>query len=144
LLSIYLIQVWYGSIEQGQFALGLRWSALVLLFTSSAVMMLWREIAAATALQEHRRAGQLYYRFNRLLAFLAIVLATWLAFASPTLVPLLAGDQYVGAIPIVMVMAFYPLAQTIGQLSTAGLKAAGRTAEYQKWALLLSIPDLVL
>jgi len=57
---------------------------------------------------------------------------------------MLAGPQYLAAIPVVMVMAFYPLAQTVGQLSTAGLKAAGLTAEYRKWALLLSIPDLVL
>jgi len=141
-IGMYLVQVWYGSFEQGQFALGSRWSALVLLFTSAAVTIVWREIAAATAVRDHERATHLYYRFNRRLVFMAIVLATWLACASPMLVPLVAGSQYVGAIPVVMVMAFYPLAQTIGQLSTAGLKATGRTVEFRNLALLLSIPDL--
>jgi O-antigen/teichoic acid export membrane protein len=140
----YLIQFWYGSVEQGQLALAARWSTVVLLFTSSAVGIVWREIAAASAIQDHERAGRIYCRARSPLVFVASVVAMWLAFAAPTLVPLFAGPQYATGIRVVAVMAFYPVAQTIGQLSTAGLKAAGRTVDYQKWAMLLSIPDLLL
>jgi O-antigen/teichoic acid export membrane protein len=143
-LSTYFVQFWYGSTEQGQLALATRWSAVVLIFTSSGIMILWREIAAAAARDDLTAAGELYRKFSQLLVFISLALSTWLALASRTLVPFLAGPQFVGAIPALMVAAFYPLAQTIGQLSTAGLKATGQTVEYRKWALLLSVPDLAL
>jgi hypothetical protein len=45
---------------------------------------------------------------------------------------------------VVAIMAFYPAAQTLGQLSTAALKATEKTAIYARWSILLSIPDLAL
>jgi hypothetical protein len=41
-------------------------------------------------------------------------------------------------------MAFYPLAQTCGQMSSAALKAVGLTAAYRNWSVLISIPDVLL
>jgi O-antigen/teichoic acid export membrane protein len=143
-LSIYLVQAWYGSVEQGYFALALRWSALVLVFTSSALMIFWREIAYWTAEGDQERAGRIYLRFNRLLVFLALALAFWLSLSSPTLIPALAGDQYQAAIPVLMIMAFYPVVQTYGQLTSAALKASGRTAAYRNLAIFFSVPDLAL
>jgi O-antigen/teichoic acid export membrane protein len=143
-LSTYFIQFWYGSVEQGQLALATRWSAVVLIFTSAGVMILWREIASAAARHDLAGAGQLYRQFSQLLVFVSLALSTWLACASPTLVTVFAGTEYAGAIPALRVAAYYPLAQTIGQLSTAGLKATGQTTQYRNWALLLSLPDMAL
>jgi O-antigen/teichoic acid export membrane protein len=143
-LSQYMIQLWYGSAEQGYFALALRWSALVLVFTSSALMIVWREIAHFIARGERERAGQVYLRFNYLLFFLAIVLCFWLSIISPALVPLLAGEQYQKSVPILMMMAFYPVQQTYGQLNTAALKAADLTKQVRNLGFLISIPDLLL
>src|SRR6185295_5097325 len=98
-LSTYFIQFWYGSVEQGQLALATRWSAVVLIFTSSGVMILWREVASAAARHDLVGAGQLYRQFSQLLVFVSLVLSTWLACASPTLVNVFAGTEYAGAIP---------------------------------------------
>jgi hypothetical protein len=41
-------------------------------------------------------------------------------------------------------MAFYPISQTINQLTVASMKATERTASYARWSFLLSIPELLL
>ena len=143
-LSTYLLQRWYGSVEQGHFALAFRWSALVLIFTSSALSIFWREIANAMANGERERAVRVYLRFTRMLFFLAFVLCTWLSFSGHFLVEILAGDQYQLAIPVLALMAYYPLQQTYGQLNIAALKGSEKTVVVRNLGILVSIPDVLL
>lgn len=143
-LNVYLIQFWYGATEQGNYSLAVRWSSPVLAFASAAMMIFWREIAHLTATGELERARQIYLRFNRLLLFLALVLACWLSLSCPTLIPMLAGKQYAPAVPVLMIMAFYPVVQTLGHLTSASFKATERTVLFRDLGMLLSIPDLLL
>jgi O-antigen/teichoic acid export membrane protein len=143
-LSTYLLQRWYGSIEQGNFALASKWSAFVLVFTSSALSIFWREIAHAMANKEHARAANVYLQFTHILFFLSIVLCTWLSFGSTLLVKILVGNEYAPAIPVLMIMAFYPLQQTYGQINVAALKGAERTKLVRNLGIMISIPDLLL
>jgi O-antigen/teichoic acid export membrane protein len=143
-VSTYLLQRWYGSVEQGYFALSFKWSAIVLVFTSSALLIFWREIANAMSNGEYQRAGNVYLRFTHLLFFLSLMLCLWLSFSSRFLVNILVGDEYLKAVPVLMVMAYYPLAQTYGQINVAALKAVERTTQVRNLGVLFSIPDLLL
>ena len=143
-LSAYCVQVWYGSTEQGYLALASRWSAIVLVFSNAALMIVWREIAVSLAAGDRQRAAQVYLRSNRFLFFVTVVLSLWLCLSSRTLVMILAGAQYQSAIPVLMLMAFYPVQQAYGQLNVATLKAAQRTPQLRNLRFFLSIPDLLL
>ena len=143
-LSIYLIQRWYGSLEQGYFSLAFRWSQVVLVFTSSALAIVWREIANALASGDRQRAARVYLLFSSLLQFAALLLCTWLSFGSQILVGLLAGEEYRLAVPVLAIMAFYPLQQTSGQLVTAAFKASERTRIYRNLGIFFSVIDLAL
>lgn len=143
-LGIYLVQRWYGSAEQGYYALALQWSAIGLVFTNAALALFWREIAFHTATGDRERAGVMYEKLSGGLVFLALVLACGLCAASDTLVPLVSGPEFLPAVGVVAVMAFYPVAQTLGQLTTAALKATERTRTYAFYSVGLSIPDLAL
>lgn len=143
-LGVYLLQRWYGSAEQGYFALASKWSAFVLVFTTSALSIFWREIAHAMANGEQERAAQTYSKFTNLLFFLALALCTWLSFNSQLLVDILVGDEYQAAIPVLALMAFYPLQQTYGQINIAALKGAEKTKIIRNLGIWLSIPDVLL
>ena len=143
-LSTYLLQHWYGSIEQGYFTLALKWSAFVLVFTSSAMNIFWREVAHAVAGGDRDRAGRTYIKFSYLLFFLAMVFCSWLSFGSPFLVQILVGPEYSPAVPVLALMAFYPLQQTFGQINTAALKGSEQTRSVRNLGILISIPDLIL
>lgn len=143
-LGVYLLQRWYGSAEQGYFALAAKWSALVLVFTSSALSIFWREIANAIANGEQERAGRIYYKFANFLFFVALALCAWLSFNSRLLVDILVGGEYQAAIPVLALMAFYPLQQTYGQINNAALKGAEKTKQIRDIGIAISIPDVAL
>jgi O-antigen/teichoic acid export membrane protein len=143
-LGVYLIQHWYGSQEQGYYGLALQWSTFALLFTNAAVWIFWREIAHHTASGDASLAADTYRQFSQLFFFLSVVLACWLSACSAMLVRMVAGERYAQAGGVLAVMAFYPVAQTLGQLTMTALKATERTASYARWCVLLSVPDLLL
>jgi O-antigen/teichoic acid export membrane protein len=143
-LGIYLIQLWYGATEQAYYALALRWSAVALVFISAAIMIVWREMAAAFAAGDVQRTARIYRRFSQSLFFLSVALGCWLVIVAESLVLLVAGDDYRAAAPVMMIMAFYPAAQTVGSLNAAAYKGIGRTREYRNLSIALSVPDLLL
>jgi O-antigen/teichoic acid export membrane protein len=142
-LGLYLIQRWYGSSEQGYYALALQWSAFALVFTTSGVWIFWREIAHHS-LQDLGYTARIYLQFGRLFFLLSLVLACGLSAGSVLLVQVVAGPQFHAAGPVLAIMAFYPISQTLNQLTMATMKATERTASYARWTVLLSIPDLLL
>ena len=142
-LGLYLIQRWYGSAEVGFYALGLQWSAFAMVFTTSGVSIFWREIAQSAS-RDLGHAAVTYERFSKLFFFLALVLSCGLSAGSAMLVNVLAGARFSAARNVLAILAFYPISQTINQLTVASMKATERTASYARWSLLLSIPELLL
>jgi hypothetical protein len=140
----YMIQRFYGASEQAHFALANRWSVFVLVFTSSALTIYWRELASVLAVKNINGAAQIYERFNRVLFSLVIILAFWLCMNARTLISLVVGSEYHPAIPVLMVMAFYPVQQTYGQLNGAAFLASERTSQYRDLGIAFSLPALPL
>jgi O-antigen/teichoic acid export membrane protein len=120
----YLIQRLYGSNEQAYFALASRWSAIVLIFTSSLLMIYWREIAKSLASGDRSHAASIYLRFDRMMFFLALTLAFWLSLRGDSLIALVVGNDYRDALPVLAIMAFYPVQQTLGQLNGVAFLAS--------------------
>ena len=142
-LGLYLIQKWYGSAQQGYYALALQWSAFAMLFTTSGVWIFWREVAHH-AVQDLRHTAVVYGKFSSLFFFLALVLSCGLSAGSALLVQVVAGERFRPAAAVLAVMAFYPISQTINQLTAATMKATERTRSYARWTIALSLPDLLL
>jgi O-antigen/teichoic acid export membrane protein len=143
-LGLYLIQTWYGSEQQGYYALALQWSIFAMVFTNSGIWIFWREIAHHSAAGDLPHAAKTYERFSRLFVFVVLVLAFWLSANSTTLVQIVAGARFRAAGSVLAIMAFYPVSQTMNQLAMASLKATERTTSYALWVVLLSIPDVML
>jgi O-antigen/teichoic acid export membrane protein len=143
-LGLFLIQKWYGSAEQGYYALALQWCGFVMVFTNSAVWIFWREIAHHAASQDLPATAGIYERFSKLFFLLAVVLACWLSASSGLLVNLVAGERFHPAAEVLAIMAFYPVSQTLGQMSMVSMKAMERTGSYARWSIALSVPDVLL
>jgi O-antigen/teichoic acid export membrane protein len=142
-LGIYLLQRWYGSSELGFYALALQWSGFALVFTTSGLNIFWREIAHSAA-YDLAESAVTYQRFSRMFLFLSLALSCGLSAGSRLLVQTVAGARFAAAVPVLAIMAFYPISQTINQLTVASMKATERTASYARWSFLLSLPELVL
>jgi O-antigen/teichoic acid export membrane protein len=142
-LGLFLVQRWYGSKELGFYALALQWSAFAMVFTTSGVSIFWREIAHSAA-QDLRHTARTYEKFSKLFFFLALTLSCGMSAGSAMLVQVVAGPRFSAAANVLAIMAFYPISQTINQLTVASMKATERTASYARWSFLLSIPELLL
>ncbi len=143
-LGSYLLQRWYGSQEQGYYALALQWSSFAMVFTTSGLWIFWREIARHSAARDQQQAARTYVQFSRMFFFLALVLSCGLSAASSPLVDVVAGERFRPAGVVLAIMAFYPLSQTVNQLTSVSMKATERTRSYARWSILLSVPDLIL
>jgi O-antigen/teichoic acid export membrane protein len=143
LIDSYLIQRLYGSSEQAYFALSMRWSSIVLIFTSSVLMIYWREIAKRIASGERHRASIMYLSFDKMLFFLSLTFAFWLSITGKALIPLVAGKVYTEAVPVMAIMAFYPVQQNLGQLNGVAFLASERTVQYRNTAILTSVPSMM-
>jgi O-antigen/teichoic acid export membrane protein len=142
--GIYLLQRWYGSQQQGYYALALQWSTIALIFTNAGVWIFWQEIASRNAAGDRAHTREAYSRYTTLFVFMALALAGWLSATSGTLVELIAGRDFKPAGVALALLAFYPVSQTLGQLTTAALKATERTALFARISLALSVPDLAV
>jgi O-antigen/teichoic acid export membrane protein len=142
-LGLYLIQRWYGSEELGFYSLALQWSAFAMVFTTSGVSIFWREIAYSAA-QDLRHTAKTYEQFSKIFFFLSLVLSCGLSAGSSLLVQVVAGPRFSAAAKVLAIMAFYPISQTINQLTVASMKATERTGSYARWSFILSVPELLL
>jgi O-antigen/teichoic acid export membrane protein len=143
-LGLFLIQKWYGSEEQGYYALALQWCGFAMVFTNSGIWIFWREVAHHTASRDLRVAAGIYEQFSSLFFFLALVLSCWLFASSELLVQEVVGERFRAAAGVLAIMAFYPVSQTLGQLAMVSLKAMERTGSYARWTVVLSVPDVLL
>lgn len=88
-----------------------------------------------------------YLRVVRLLMLLNAPALLGMAAVAPTAVPLLLGERWVAAIPLVQVLAFYALLRSLGSVSGSLLMARGRADWAFAWnvgVLLVTPPTVYL
>lgn len=137
----WFLQLIGGSVEQGYFGLSDRLGALAFVFTSAMTPLLTREFAFAHEERDKQRLVRLFGRI-RLFLFIAAMTSCFLSVQSETVVKLIGGSKFQGAILPIAIMALYPIHQTFGQLSGALLVATGQTGLYSKISLVLMLCSL--
>jgi O-antigen/teichoic acid export membrane protein len=139
----WLLQRFGGAGQQGFYQVASQLSTISLLATTSILNILWKEIAEASECGEHARVAALHQKTSRLLVGLASVVSCFLAPWADQLVDVLLGNAYHAAWPVLYLMLFYPIHQTVGQVNSALFMASGQNSVYMKitvTGLLVSIP----
>lgn len=131
----WFLQLIGGSSEYGYFGLSDRLGAVAIIFTSAMTPLLTREFAFAFEERDRTRLSSLFDRIKVFL-FIAVTLSCFLSIQSATIVEIIGGDKFMGAVLPISIMALYPIHQTFGQLSSALLIATGQTGLYSKIGLL--------
>lgn len=139
----WVLQVYGGSVEQGYFQVASQFSLIGLLITSSVLGVFWKEIAAAWAVQDHKRVARLYLYASRGLlvvgSFVAGVLLPW----SEEIVLVLLGNVYRDSWQVVGVMALCPIFQSLSQINASMLLACERSKVYTAigvFGMIISAP----
>lgn len=143
ILDTWILQYFAGSVQQGFFGLSYQIGALCFLFTSAMVPLFTREFSIAFGKSNWSDMERLFRRHIPLLYSIAAYFSCFIAIQADKVIYIFGGNKYHEAGYAVMIMAFFPIHQTYGQLSGSVFFATGQTALYRNIGiafLLIGLP----
>lgn len=139
----WLLQAAGGDQQQGYYSLALNWSQMLLLVTSAINPIYWRECARAAGAGSTEEVRRLFTK-TLLVCFAGTTyFAAYIAVQGEFLVTSVAGKDFHGAALPFMLMVFYPVTQTVGQLATYTYMARGETRAYRNIGIAVMVLSVV-
>ncbi len=123
----WLLQKFGGSVQQGYYAIGARFSVLSLIFTASMLQVFWKEIAEANSRGNMERVRLIYHRVSRSLFFTGAMISSIMIPFSREILVLLLGPPYEAAWLPLSLMLIFTVHQSMGQIAGALFYATGKT-----------------
>ncbi len=123
----WLLQTAQGSVEQGYFTLSQKTGMACFLFVSAMTPLLMREFSMAHGRQDLKAMGAMLERFAPMFYSVAAYFSVFICLESESVVRILGGPEFMGAVPAVLIMALYPIHQGYGQLTESVYYASAQT-----------------
>jgi O-antigen/teichoic acid export membrane protein len=140
----WLLQTYAGSVQQAYYSVAYQFGAIAAIATSSILNIFWKEIAEAHHQGNRERVALLYRQVSRGLFFVAAAGAGFLAPWAEDILRITLGAAYVGGAGTLMIMFFYPLHQSMGQIGGTMAYATGRVAVYVKFGMVFMATSIVV
>ncbi len=143
----WLLQKFGGSVQQGYYAIGARFSAISLVATTSMLRVFWKEIAEANSFGNMERVRLLYNQVSRSLYFVSAVISCLMIPFTRDILALLLGPSYQDAWLPLGLMLLYPMHQALGQINGTMLYSMGKTHARSTAGLInmaISIPTVYI
>jgi O-antigen/teichoic acid export membrane protein len=136
----WLLQKFGGSVQQGYYAIGIKFSTLSLIATSSILQVFWKEIAEANSLGNMERVRLLYSRISRALYFIGALISCIMIPFTRDILSLFLGSSYQDAWLPLSILFLCPLYQSMGQITSTILYATEKTkTQSYIWICVMSI-----
>jgi O-antigen/teichoic acid export membrane protein len=142
LFDIWLLQKTSGSIETGFYGLAYSIAAICFLFTSAMTPLITREFSKSYENSKMNEVRRLFKKYIPMLYAIAAYFGVFIALQSENVLLVFTDEQFKGAYVALIIMAFYPLHQTYGQLNSALFFATEKTQLYKKIGIVTSIVGL--
>lgn len=135
----WMLQYFGGSIEQGYYGFSSLIGSVCFIFTGAMTPLMWRELSVAYGKKDFDHMSHLFRRYFPLLYSIVAILSCFIVMQADKVIYIMGGHQYAGALWTLIVMAFYPIHQTYGQLTASVCMAAGQTSLYSKISFAMAI-----
>ena len=142
--DIWILQKMAGSIQTGFYGLAFSLSTICLIFTSAMIPIITREFAKSYEQKDLEEMKKLYLRYVPMLYSLAAYFGIFISVQSETVLNIFTDDKFKDAYVVLMIIAFYPIHQTYGQLSGSVFYATGQTLLYRNINLVSMGIGLIL
>lgn len=134
-LDIWLLQKVSGSEQTGFYGLAFALASMCFLFTKSMTSLITREFSKSYAEIDLRNMRKLFFRYIPMLYSIAAYFSVFIAFQSENVLTIFTDEKFKNAYLALVILSFYPIHQTYGQLSGSIFHATGKTALYRNIAL---------
>ena len=141
--DIWLLQNFGGPMQQGFYSVGLKFSTLSLIATTSMLRIFWKEIAEANERQDNEKVRRIYLKTSRLLYFVGALVSCFLIPYSREILGKVLGSGFEPGWLSLAIMFLYPVHQSLGQLNVTFFYATGKTRLYRNLAgamMVVGIP----
>lgn len=136
IFDIWLLQYVSGSIQTGFYGIAFSIAAMCFLFTGAMTQIIAREFSKSYSENEIENIKNLFKKYTPILYALAAYFGVFLSFQSDILLKIFIGEDFMGAYIVLMIMAFYPLHQTYGQLNGSLFFSTENTRRYRDTSLI--------
>lgn len=140
----WMLQLWGGSVQQAYFSVAQSFASIALLATTSTLSIFWKEISAAIHKNDHDSIERYYKKFLKILFTFATVISCALIPWYREIVQLLVGKAYSGGALAFMIMCFYPIHQTMGQVDGTLLYSSENTRLKMRTTVWFAISSLII
>jgi len=126
-LDIWMLQKFGGSTQTGFYGLAYSFASMCFLFTSAMTPIITREFSKSYAQNDLKEMRKLFYRYIPMLYSISAYFAIFISFQSENVLMIFTDENFKDTYLVLVVMAFYPIHQTYGQLSASIFYATGQT-----------------
>lgn len=142
IFDLWLLQKIAGSEQMGFYGLSYSLAAMCFLFTSAMTPIITREFSKSYEQNDIGEMKKLFYRYIPMLYSIAAFFAVFISFQNENVILIFADEKFKEAHWVLVILAFYPIHQTYGQLSGAVFHATGQTTRYRNISILSSLIGL--
>lgn len=144
IMDRWLLQVFGGGVQQGFYGLSYNIGAICFLFTGAMTPLLMREFSIAYGKNDIEQMAHLFDRYIPVFYIISAFFSCYVAVQADKVISIMGGQKFGDALMPVIVMAFYPIFQTYGQLCGSVFFAAGQTALYRNMGVVFVLVGLPL
>lgn len=144
MFDIWLLQKTGGSEQTGFYTLAYSIAAVCFLFTGAMTPIITREFSTSFEKNDIESIKKLFQRYIPMLYSVSAFFAIFVSFQSENLILIFTDEKFKNANLALIVIAFYPIHQTYGQLSGSLFFATGNTKLYKNIGLISSLIGLIL
>jgi O-antigen/teichoic acid export membrane protein len=140
----WLLQVFGGGVQQGFYGLSYNIGAICFLFTGAMTPLLMREFSIAYGKNDIPKMANLFNRYIPIFYTISAFFSCFVAIQADKVISIMGGQKFNEALMPVVIMAFYPIFQTYGQLCGSVFFATGQTSIYRNVGILFLLAGLPL
>ena len=141
-LERWLLQIFYGDVEQGNFGVSFRLIAICTLFGSAMVQLITREFSISHNNLAHRKT--LFEKHVPFFVLITSIMAMFIAPNSSGLIKIVGGNQFESAKIILLILSIYPVHQIIGQLTASYFLANDLTKTYRNIIIISGLINIAI
>ncbi|WP_406611052.1 lipopolysaccharide biosynthesis protein [Agarivorans sp. JK6] len=139
MFDVWLLQDVSGSVEVGFYGLAFSISSMCIIFTSAMTPIIMREFSKAIELGQVAKVKELFLTYSPKLYFISAFFCVFIAFNASDFILIFSDERYVDANAVLFILAFYPLHQTYGQISSALFFSSEKVVLYRNIGLAVAL-----
>ncbi|MCT7626114.1 lipopolysaccharide biosynthesis protein [Aliarcobacter butzleri] len=143
-LERWLLQKYGGAEEQAYLALAIQFSTIILILTTSILKIFWKEVAEHIADKNLEVLENIFKNATENIFIITSLISIFFIVNAKEIVLLIYGEKYLPGVIVFMLISFYTIHQTLGQLYGTFMLASEETKSYSYVSIFFSILSIPL